>query len=135
MYFMNDQPLQYLLDSVAPTNDKNVQTNKPTNTTSGGVNKPLNTTSGGVKPGVALPLKRKVEETGKQMVEKKPTDSSVYNVSTREKDVVAFDPNKKITDSPTVQTKKELIPGIPDTYTYIGGGVLAFGMLFMIFKD
>jgi hypothetical protein len=96
-------------------------------------NKPTNTTSGGIKQGVALPLKRKVEETGKQMVEKKPTDSSVYNISTREKDVLAFDPNKKITDSPNVQTKNNLFE---NKYVLYGGiGLIAIGLIYFMTQD
>lgn len=131
MYYMNDKPLQYLLDSVSTTSGRNVQTGTKVNTQS-----TTRTVTGGVPlPGVPLPLKKKVEETGKQMIEKKPTDQSVYNVSTREKDVIVFDPKQKTIDGSVGQKDKELIPGVPNTYTYIGGGILGLSLLYMLLKD
>jgi len=110
MYYMNDKPLQYLLDSVAPE------------------------TKGKMTIGVPLPLKKK-EEIGKQAIEKKPIDPTVLNVSTREKDIQRFDPKKVVTDIVVGKSNKELIPGIPNTYTYIGGGVLGLSLLYMLLKD
>lgn len=123
---MNDKPLQYLLDSVSTTSGKNVQTGTKVQTQS---------TTRTVSSGVPLPLKKKVEETGKQMIEKKPTDQSVYNVSTREKDVIIFDPKQKTIDGSVGQKDKELIPGVPNTYTYIGGGILGLSLLYVLLKD
>lgn len=120
MYYMNDKPLQYLLDSVPPSTDR---------TRGGGVKTPS-----APLPGVPYKIKQK-EDTSRQMNEKKQTDQSVYKVSEREKDVVRYDPKKIVTDNYDGQKNKELIPGVPDIYTYIGGGVVGLGLLFMIFRD
>ena len=127
--YLKDKPLQYLLDSVNP--------NQGGRTTTGNVNTATvrSTTVNTIDPKKAFSIAKKSTEIGKQMVENKPKDPTVYTISTREKDVIAFDPKKVVTDSVAKKESSEIISGIPNTYLYIGGGIIGLSIIYMLMRD
>jgi hypothetical protein len=127
--YLKDKPLQYLLDSVNP--------NQGGKTTTGNVSTATvrSTTVNTIDPKKAFSIAKKSTEIGKQMVENKPKDPTVYNISTREKDIVAFDPKKIVTDSIAKKESSEIISGIPNTYLYIGSGIIGLSIIYMLMRD
>lgn len=116
MYINNN-----MSDSVNTTKGNVVQTGAKSTT--------AQTTNASMKTGLKLAKK---DDGMKQPVEVKPKDTSVYNVSTREKDIVRYTP-EVITD--TVANKSgssELIPGVPNYVIYGGAGLVALLLIYSL---
>lgn len=120
----------YLTDSVVTTKGNVQQTsNKVTTTQSGSTTGNIANT--GMKVGTAFKLAKK-DDGMKQAVEVKPKDTSVYNVSTREKDIVRYTP-EVITDTVAKKSgSSELIPGVPNYVIYGGAGLVALLLIYSL---
>lgn len=120
----------YLTDSVVTTKGNVQQTSNKVTTTQSGTTSG-NVSNTGMKVGTAFKLAKK-DDGMKQAVEVKPKDSSVYNVSTREKDIVRYTP-EVITDTVAKKSgSNELIPGVPNYVVYGGAGLLALLLIYSL---
>lgn len=110
-------------DSVITTKGNVVQTGAKSTT--------AQTTNASMKVGTAIKLAKK-DDGMKQAVEVKPKDTSVYNVSTREKDIVRYTP-EVITDTVAKKSgSSELIPGVPNYVVYGGAGIVALLIIYSL---
>jgi len=117
MYINNN-----MSDSVNATKGNEVQTGAKSTT--------AQTTNASMKVGEARKLAKK-DDGMKQATEVKPKDTSVYNVSTREKDVVRYTP-EVITDTVAQKSNKQLIAGIPNYVLYGGAGLVALLLIYSL---